>query len=366
MQALNSITVFPCYARAQRDVARRIAEFLERGADVRVFLEEGEILPGEDLVSKACEAHSADVALVLFSHESLPVHWPRSQWEAALVTEPAGLGMRIGFVACDDCSPPKVLRPSFDVSRQESRGFRELKRWIRGRVAAFQVPARAPGAELEWLGVALADRPGFETVESAEVAFEFADAFREDFDEIFRVSCGGRSQAALLGELGVQLGLRLEGEVLENLIRIGEFCAARRFLLILDDARSSPAAADFAFGGRCSTLLAFSAGPPIVDEVHEIQRAFQGRGGDWTELCRMARTGRRLLGEQGRIAECHELMEQWRSAAELRRDRSVMNEAAREMIWILQAWGREEDAWRLDYQRVVEYGDQMWLFGETV
>jgi hypothetical protein len=363
VQALSSTTVFPCYAPAQRELADRIAEFLERGADVRIFVDEGEIRPGEDLVSKAREAHAADVALILFSRESLPARWPRAQWEAALVTEPAEQGVQIGFVTCDDCLSPKVLRPSFDLSRQPSQGLREIKRWIRGRAATFHTPARAPGSELEWLGVALADRPGLETVDSAEVAFEFADSFREDFDEIFRVSCGGRSQAALLGDLGAQLGLKLEGEVMENLIRIGDFCAARRFLLVLDDARSSPAAGDFAFGGRCSTLLALNPGPPVVNELHDIQRAFREPSGDWTELCRMARVGRRLLGEQGRIAECHELMEQWRSAAELRDDRTAMNEAAREMIWILQMWGREEDAWRLDYQRVTEYGDQMWLFG---
>jgi hypothetical protein len=362
VQALNSTTVFPCYAPEQREIAARIAEFLERGADVRIFLDEGEIRPGEDLVTKARAAHAADVALILFSRESLPARWPRAQWEAALVSEPADLEARIGFVTCDDCSPPKILRPYFDMSRNVSRGMRELKRWIRARTATFQVPMRAQGMDLEWLGVTLADRPGFETVESADVAFEFADSFREDFDEVFRVFCGGRSQAALLGDLGSQLGLKLYGEVEENQFRIGEFCAARRFLLILDDARSSPAAATFTFGGRCSTLLALNPGPTVVDELHDVQRAFREPGGDWTELCRMARVGRRLLGERRRIAECHELMEQWRSAAELRGDRAVMNEAAREMIWILQTWGREDEAWRLDYECVTEYGDQMWLF----
>src|SRR5207248_6671562 len=98
----------------------------------------------------------------------------------------------------------------------------------------------------------------------------------------------------------------------------------------------------------------------------DIQRAFRQPIGDWTELCRMARIGRRLLGEQRRMAECHELMEQWRSAAELRGDRAVMNEAAREMVWILQAWGRDEDASRLAYERVVQYDEQMWLFEESV
>jgi len=49
MQALTA-TVFPCYAEADRDAAAAIASFLERGADVRVFLDEGALAPGQDLV----------------------------------------------------------------------------------------------------------------------------------------------------------------------------------------------------------------------------------------------------------------------------------------------------------------------------
>jgi len=193
VQALRPTTIFPCYAAADREIAGRIAEFVERGADARVFLEEGGIRPGEDLLSKAREARAADVALILFSRESVPPRWGRAHWEAPLVTEPAQEAVRMGFVKCDDCMPPKVLRPCFDLSEQLSRGLRELKRWIRRRVESFHSPVRATNPEMEWLGVAIADRPGVETVNSAERAFEFADAFRDDFDEVFRLSCGPRS-----------------------------------------------------------------------------------------------------------------------------------------------------------------------------
>ena len=67
--------------------------------------------PGQDLAGKAREARMADVALALFSRASLPPRWGRAQWEDALVKEPAEEGVRIGFVTCDDCAPPRVLAP---------------------------------------------------------------------------------------------------------------------------------------------------------------------------------------------------------------------------------------------------------------
>jgi hypothetical protein len=72
-------SLFPCYASADRELADCVASFLERGAEVRVFLDEGEMREGEDLASKAREGRMADAILVLFSRASLPPRWPRSR-----------------------------------------------------------------------------------------------------------------------------------------------------------------------------------------------------------------------------------------------------------------------------------------------
>ena len=84
-----------------------MAGFLERGADVEVLLEEGEIRPGEDLVAKARDARTADVVLVLFSRNSIPPRWPRAQWEGALVNEPREEGVRIAFRALRRLQPAR-------------------------------------------------------------------------------------------------------------------------------------------------------------------------------------------------------------------------------------------------------------------
>jgi hypothetical protein len=55
-------------------------------------------------------------------------------------------------------------------------------------------------------------------------------------------------------------------------------------------------------------------------------------------------------------------MQQWYAAAEIEDDRAVLNEAAREMVWILEGWGRTEEAERLEYQRTAEFEEQMRLW----
>jgi hypothetical protein len=380
VQALNP-AVFLCYAAADRRLAADIAAFLGRGADVRVFLEEGEMPAGGDLAAKAREGRMADVVLVLFSRSSMPSRWPRAQWEGPLVTEPAAEGVRIGFVKCDDCVPPPVLKPRFEYDGLNLGGLRKLKRWVRDRAATWRPPEPVPGvvyqaghlagrdADLEILGIAIADRPGTESVAGIALAFEFVHAFGEDFDEVFRLPSAGRTLAALAGDLAAQLGMRLEGDLPSNLERLRQFCAPRRFLVLMDgvlmDGVPVPAPDQLIFGGRCSTLLVSEAGPEAnADPLVPIQRAFSSLNSplEWAELCAMARLGRRLAREHGRMAECYELMQQWHAAAEEQDDRAVLSESARELVWILEGWGRTEEAERLEYVRATEFDEQMRLF----
>jgi hypothetical protein len=342
-------------------MAARIGEFLERGADVRVLLEDGQLREGEDLAMKAREGRTADIVLVLFSRNSLPSRWPRAQWEDAFIHEPAAEGVRIGFAKWDDCNAPKVLAPMFVCEAPALRGLRRMKRWVRDRVATFQPPATGGAvpdeSELEITGIAVADRPGSEYVESVALAYEFVRAYRGDFDEVFRLECAGRSVAALAGDLASQLSLRLEGDLESNLERLAAFCSAHRFLFLLEEG-----ADEFIFGGRSSSLLIGESGPSSPDPLRTAQRVLRELSASWEEICTQARIGRRITHEQGRMAECFELMSQWHDAAETRKDRTVLDEAAREMVWILEAWGRGAEASHLEQRRAREYDEQMSLF----
>jgi hypothetical protein len=353
VQTLTAPTIFPCYAAADRAIAERLAALLERGADVRVFLDEGQMPDGADLAAKARDARMADVVLVLFSRSSMPSRWPRAQWEDALVTEPHAEGVRIAFLKCDDCVPPRVLTPMFEAAR-----LRDVKRWVRGHEPGEPLAAEF-SADLEVLGIAIADRPGVETVQNIALALEFARSFRADFDAVLRVDCVTGTLADMAGDLAWQVGLHLEGELADNLDHLRVFCEARRFLVVLEGA----APADLTFGGRCSTLISTEAGEPSNDCLRQLARAFDAVD-DWTEACRLARQARRVAHDQFRLAECFEIMTQWRAMAEEHDDRAIVDEASRELVWILDGWGRTEEARQLEQIRATEFDEQLPLFFE--
>jgi hypothetical protein len=365
MQALTR-TLFLCYAAADREIAAQIASFLDAGAGVRVLLTEGEIRSGEDLVQKAREGRMADIVLVLFSRHSLPSPWPRYKWEAALQTEPLEENVRIGFLKCDDCAPPRVLTPQFDLTGLPASALRRVKRWV--RAGAYTEPAvhnRDLAQKVEALGVAIADQSGSAIIDGPAVALEFARVFREDFDDVIRLQCGGRSLAALAGDLATQLGVRLEGDLDSNLARLRSYCSARRYLLWMEGA-SADEADRLAPGRGSSTLISTEArpeAPPDDESLRDIQHIFNHPGmiDDWAELCRLARLGLRSAAEQGRLAESFELLGQWHAMAESRGDRRILEESAREMVWILEGWDRLEEARSIEHRRATQYDDQMAL-----
>jgi hypothetical protein len=347
VQALTP-TLFPCYAPGDRETARRITQFLQKGADVRVFFDEGEMREGENLAIKAREARMADAILVLFSRESLPSRWARAVWEAPLVTEPAEEDVRIAFVRCDDCVPPKVLTPMF-----EARRMREIKRWFR-RSPAVDPAAPEYAVDAEVLALDIADRPGVERVDNPALVAEFARVFAHDFDGIIRV-WPAPTLAAAAGDLAAQLGLKLEGELPENLDRIRAFCAEQRLLIVLEGEERS----ELIFEGRCSTLISTEPGEMVADPLQEAQRVLFSSGADWGEVCTAARQVRRLTLDARRLAECYEAMERWNELADAEDDPKVQEEATREMVWILESWGRTVEAAQLDYRRKASFDEQM-------
>ena len=81
-------------------------------------------------------------------------------------------------------------------------------------------------------------------------------------------------------------------------------------------------------------------------------------------MCRLARQARRIAHEQFRLAECFEIMKQWRTMADEHDDRPAVDEASREIVWILDGWGRTEEARQIEQVRAMEFDEQLPLFFE--
>ncbi len=265
------LTVFPCYAPQDRELARAVSAFLERGADAQVLLEEGEIRAGESLLSKAADGLQAAVIVLLLSPDSVPARWARREWEPALFEQPKEYGARVSTLLLRACEFPALLRREafFDASQEQLPALRELKRWLMGldstpRETEFQ-PARqklvpSGAAEMEQLYRTLADAPGIFRLEgplATPLALEFARQSKRDFEGLIWLSCRDQSLAALAGDMASQLGLTLEGELDVNLRELARFCAQRRLLIVL--ASAADEAEGLIFGGRSSTLLTATA-----------------------------------------------------------------------------------------------------------
>jgi hypothetical protein len=52
-------------------------------------------------------------------------------------------------------------------------------------------------------------------------------------------------------------------------------------------------------------------------------------------------------------------MEHWSALAETRNDGSIQEEATRELVWILETWGRTIEAAKLDYRRAAAFDEQI-------
>src|ERR1700761_2589519 len=67
------------------------------------------------------------------------------------------------------------------------------------------------------------------------LALEFAHRYQRDFEAVYWLPCQSGSVAAIAGEVALQLGLKMEGD-LEQIVReLRNVCARKRCLLILDN-----------------------------------------------------------------------------------------------------------------------------------
>jgi hypothetical protein len=351
------LTVLPCYAAADAPAAADLAGFLGRGANADILLAEGEIRPPDDIVSKlARDGGMAEAVLLLFSPDSIPAKWDRRQWEGAF----QAAGTRVAPVVIRECYVPQRLMPIgiFDLTSNRLAGFRAVKTWLLGH-PRLETPPEAHNPELEALAVQLADQPGTAAVDTPETALAFVRRHAGEFEAIFRLECRERSTAALAGDLAEQFALQLPGPLEENLERLRRCCAERRCLYVLH----GPDPAPDVLGPRASVLRILSAPPPgfesdLAAVRHSWQRALAC---DWTLARDLGRQAIRLAVAAGRYAEAFEIAETLEREAEPQADRKVLEDSAWERAWILERWGRTDEAEALHRRRQLLYSDQMAL-----
>jgi len=88
---------------------------------------------------------------------------------------------------------------------------------------------------------------------------------------------------------------------------------------------------------------------------------------EWDLAGTLARRGVAWAKAQDRLAEAFEMLQGWSRAATKRKDRRVLEECAWEQMWILERWGRDEEARELENVRRRHYANQLSLdFGDSL
>lgn len=299
--------------------------------------EEGVIPPGQNLLAKAEEGLASDILVLLLSEASWLVRWPRERWEPILFEETRRAGVELVSVLLGDCPfPPLLRRRNFiDATSDRKNAMRLLKRWIWHRqTETAQTLSAKFSADLEDLYAGLSDDAGTLRASGAD-AQRFADEAAQDFEAVLWIACHRRSLAQILGELGSQLGLTLEGTVEDNLRAIHDLLAARRCLLVLD-APALELASTLISRGRTSMLVT-SEPVKVVETPKTLAHA------------------RKLIAFR-RYAEAYELL-----YALLDSDISPAD-CARELTWICERWDRFEEADSLRSHYRLPPTEQMSLF----
>lgn len=315
-----------------------------------------------------------EFVIAILSPSAVPAPWPRQLWEPVLLDGVRDAGTHIGHLVRGNCAFPQSLlrkRNVFDGS-----GKRALRQWVIQLAAPERLPPPI-GIEVEEDSslLALLNTPGVRrNVSPAAAAWLMRECWR-DFEAVYRVQCGRGTRAAVLGELGQAMRLRLPGTVDQNWQQLQAHVLQERSLIVFEHLPN--ALAGIAEIGGKSSVLWLSDGVQKVETFARLKDLFAssadenaclralGRfmdqdteADDWPALRSFCLSGLRFLRQQDRLAEAHELLEWLDERAGWYGDANALHQIRWEDEWILDAWDRPVVE-RMDVRR--SEASQLWL-----
>jgi hypothetical protein len=265
------VGVFLSHSSKDKPFVRDLADALEAGGEIKVWLDEREIDYGENIVLKIAGGLDADFILLILSPDSVGSKWVTEEWTDAYWEQVESQHVKVAGVLHRDCRIPRLLRNKkyFDLRTNQPEGFRLIKTWLLGQhprvPPVVHLPQRPPlviGREqgIEELRHRLQERGSVAYVSGlagrgkTTLALEYAHRHQRDFEAVHWLPCQGRTLVQMAGELAWQLGLKLDGELDAIIRQLTGHCARKRCLLILDSVENdSPA--KLMSAGRSSVLI---------------------------------------------------------------------------------------------------------------
>ncbi len=266
------VSVFLSHSSKDKSFVRELATELERDGQIKAWLDEREIAPGEDIVGRIADGLDADFILLILSPDSVDSNWVKEEWPDAFWDQANNRQTKLLGVLYRDCTVPRLLRNKkyFDLRKNQPQGFREIRTFLLTQQPAppsraNYLPVRPPifiGREEELSGLrerlrqpgALVPVPALAGKGKTTLALEFAHRHQQDFETVFWLPCQSSSLASIAAELARQLGLKLEGDLPEIVRKLKGVCGSKRCLLILDNVQDE-APGELIPGGAASVLV---------------------------------------------------------------------------------------------------------------
>jgi tetratricopeptide (TPR) repeat protein len=266
------VTVFLSHSRKDKPFVRELADFLVGDGQIKVWLDEREIAPGQNIVGEIAEGPDSDFILLILSPDSVDSNWVKEEWTDAFWEQTNNRKTKLLGVLYRDCKIPRLLRNKeyFDLRKNQPEGLREIRTFLLTQQPApparvNYLPVRPPifvGREKELAELrerlrqpgAVVSVPGMAGKGKSTLALEFAHCHQQDFDAVYWLPCQSSSLAAIAADLARLLGLKLEGDLPQVLRELRGFCGGKRCLLILDNVQDeSPG--ELVPGGAASVLV---------------------------------------------------------------------------------------------------------------
>jgi hypothetical protein len=143
-------SVFLSHAHADRSVARQLYHELVK-SDIRCWLDEAEILPGESILGKVESAiDDMDYLGVVLSRTSVNSSWVQAELRMAMTSELQEARVRVIGLLIEDCQVPGFLRDKLyiDLRADFMAGVERLISFLHGEAPGIQKPKQAVLAEL--------------------------------------------------------------------------------------------------------------------------------------------------------------------------------------------------------------------------
>jgi hypothetical protein len=266
------ISVFLSHSSKDKSFVRELADFLQKDGEIQVWLDEREIAPSQNIVSRIEHGLDSDFILLILSPDSVDSNWVKEEWTDALWDQTNDRKIKLLGVLYRDCRIPRLLRNKkyFDLRTNQPQGFREIRTFLLTEQLVVPervnyLPIRPPifiGREQELSGLRERLRQPGALVHVSELAgkgkttlaLEFAHRYQQDFNSVYWLPCQGLSLASIMAELARQLGLKLVGDHSEIIRQLKSVCASKHCLLILDNVQDD-APGELIPGGAASVLV---------------------------------------------------------------------------------------------------------------